>query len=555
MPSIERIMMVRVPDWPVHAHRLEAEATAAGAHREGSPAPSGNPAPQPAPQPAPLALVSRHLVIACNEAARTEGVRAGLRVREAQSRCPGLVVHPHDPEVDARRFAPVIAALERLVPGVAPLEPGRCAIRARGPARYYGGEAPAAIAVLEALGGLGLPDSRIGIADGRFAAEQAALAGPHDPGIAAPHPGVRIVAPGASAAFLHPLPVERAADTALAALLHGLGIRTLGALAALPEAAVGQRFGAPGVSAHRRAAGAPTTRGAEIQPRAPARDYAAELPFEPPIDTADRLAFACAGLAERFLDGLLRADLVCTALRVELTDDAGGEHTHIWQHPGRFTAADIVNRIRWQAGAMPRDVERAGAGISAVRIAPARTDRVSAHEPGLWQAGASERVHHHATRAQNRLGHAGIGTVQLTGGRLLADRQRFVPWGTADAAPARSAERQRARVGQRGPWPGAIPAPAPSVVFPHPPPAELIDARGRPVLIDGEDLLTADPAHVRFRNRETLPVHGWSLPWPLRERGWAGAPPRFRLQVQLASGDAWLLLHESGRWFAEGRYD
>ena len=45
-------------------------------------------------------------------AARAEGVRTGLREREAQSRCPTLVVHAHQPEVDERRFAPVAAALD-----------------------------------------------------------------------------------------------------------------------------------------------------------------------------------------------------------------------------------------------------------------------------------------------------------------------------------------------------------------------------------------------------------------------------------------------------------
>nr|WP_243752006.1 DNA polymerase Y family protein [Leucobacter weissii] len=500
-------------------------------------------------------MIADHRVAACNEAARVEGVRIGLRLREAQSRCPSLATHPHDPAVDEHRFAPVLAALERLVPHLEPLRPGLCAMRARGPARYYGDEATAAGAILGLAERLGFHEATIGIADGRFAAEQAARAEPGAPGLENPRPGVRIARAGGSAAFLGPLPVDRAAGHDLAAVLHGLGIRTLGALAALPEAAIRERFGAEGVAAHRRATGLGAPHRPEILPRAPAREFASELAFEPPIDGSEQLAFACVSLAEEFIDGLADARLVSTALRIELTDDTDARYEHVWFHPRHFTAADAVNRIRWQADAMPRDVERGGAGITRVRLAPAHADRASAHEPGLWDSGPDERVHHHLSRAQGRLGHAAVGTMQLVGGRLLADRQRFVPWGTT-AGTSRRGARRAAHARAPGPWPGAVPAPAPIRVFAKPLPVELLDGAGQRVRIDEDDLLAADPARFRpERDSSARAVRAWSLPWAVRERAWAGTPPRFRLQVQLESSEAWLLFHEADRWFAEGRYD
>lgn len=541
MSTAERALVVWIPDWPIHAYlqdQPDAEAEDPGTER-------------PLSAPA-IALIAGHRVVACSAAARAEGVRIGLREREAQMRCPELIVRPHDPEVDERRFAPIIAAIEQLIPGVESRRPGVCAMRARGPARFYGGEEPAAVALLELARTLELPELRVGIADGLFAAEQAARTTGSAPAAHSPRPGVQIVAPGGSAAFLSPLPVGRAAASDFAEVLQGLGIRTLGALAALPESAVRERFGATGVATHRRATAAGPVHGVELRPRDPVREFAVELAFEPPLDSADQLAFACVTLAERFIAGLAEERLVCTALRIELTDDIGVRHEREWAHPHRFTASDTVGRIRWQASALPQTGERGGAGITLIRITPTHTDRAAAHEPGLWSTEPEERVHHHLSRAQTRLGHAAVGTMQLTGGRRLADRQRLVPWGTT-----RIRSRARSpRASAAGPWPGALTGAIPSRVFPEPFPAELRDASGAPVSVDTEDLLTAPPAQLQVaQTRFPQPVQDWSHPWPLRERWWEGAPERIRLQLQLAGGDAWLLSYERGAWFAEGRYD
>ena len=538
--TAERTLVFWVPDWPVHA--LLRDDAADG--RSGD---------------APIALISNHLVVACSPAARLDGVRAGLREREAQTRCPELAVYPHAPDTDQRRFAPVAVALEQLVPGIEVVRPGLCAMRSRGPARYYGGEEPAGAAVLRLAEELGLPDTRVGIADGRFAAEQAARSAPGTLGIDAPLPGLRIVALGSASEFLSPLPVSRAMESTLAETMQGLGIRTLGALAALPADAVQQRFGPPGLAAHRRATASGAVHGAEVRPRQPVRELSVELTCEPPVDTADHLAFACSALAERFIAGLTEERLVCTALRVELTDDVGARHEREWAHPRHFTAVDTVGRIRWQAASTVHDTERGGAGIAHVRITPVHTDRIAAHEPGLWSTEPDERVHHHLSRAQSRLGHTGVGTIALSGGRLLADRQRFVPWSTARTDPrsGRGAGGARsARTSGAGPWPGALSEPTPTRVFTDPVAAALLDATGAGVEIDADDLLTADPALLRVEAAGVVsPVESWSPPWVVRERWWEGAPARFRVQVQLTDGDAWLLVFQRGAWWAEGRYD
>ena len=167
-----RTMLVWCPDWPVVA----ADIT------DGIPAST------------PVAVLHANRVVACSEAARANGVRRGLRRREAQSRCPGLTVVEHDPDRDARAFEPVVAAIEEIVAGVEVIRPGVCAVAARGPARYFGGEERAAERIVEHIAQTCAVESQLGIADGVFAAGLAARTG-------------RIVPPGGTPEFLAGLPV------------------------------------------------------------------------------------------------------------------------------------------------------------------------------------------------------------------------------------------------------------------------------------------------------------------------------------------------------------
>lgn len=463
---------------------------------------------------------------------------------------------------DAPDFAPVFARLLDVVPEVEELRPGVVVMLARGPARYYGGEAEVAATLTKFAHDEGIEGARVGIADGRFAAEQAAIQAAHATGTDALEgyeplpPGVAIVQPGTSAAFLRELPISRIGDAGLARVLPGLGIYTLGAFAALPEDAVRARFGPQGVREHRHCRGEDAEQGEAVRPTDPVRDFAVELDFEAPLTGAEQLAFACSSLTEQLSATLTAERLVCTTLRITLTDDVGVRHEREWSHPRFFTSTDMLARIRWQAGVFDPNgagsqwSENTGAGVQTVRLTPVRTDRAATHEPGLWSSGIDERVHHHVSRAQSLLGPAGVGTASLEGGRLLRDRQRFTPWGVA-VTPQR----------KPGPWPGALPQPGPTLVFTPPLRALLLDATGAPVGIDSEDLLSSTPTALRVEGYETPGgVRGWSRPWPIREHWWEGRPSRFRLQLELENGDAWVLLGQtlegaSLRWFAEGRYD
>jgi hypothetical protein len=121
---------------------------------------------------------------------------------------------------------------------VHPVRLGVCALPARGPARFFGGEE----AVADLLATTVEEEVCIGVADGLFAAILAARS-------------ELIVPPGTTADFLATWSVGTLARPDLAVTLQRLGITTLGQFAALPAANVSDRFGADAAACHAVARG------------------------------------------------------------------------------------------------------------------------------------------------------------------------------------------------------------------------------------------------------------------------------------------------------------
>jgi protein ImuB len=173
-------------------------------------------------------------------------------------------------------------------------------------------------------------------------------------------------------------------------------------------------------------------------------------------------------------------------------------------------------------------------------------DAASHHQPAIFGAGADERVHHTLSRVQAMLGHRGVLTPAVGGGRWLAERQVLVPWGDRVVLA-----KERGR-----PWPGSLTAPLPGTVFEPARPVEVRDAAGSPVAIDDRGTLSAPPAAL-VDGRRPREIEAWAGPWPVSERGWDAARTRRAHRFQLVDVDqnAWLAVHERGAWALEGRYD
>ena len=107
------------------------------------------------------------------------------------------------------------------------------------------------------------------------------------------------------------------------------------------------------------------------------------------------------------------------------------------------------------------------------------------------------------------------------------------------------------------PWPGQVPAPAPAIVYAEPLPAEVVDATGATVAVDGRGLLGSLPSRLRLQGRAWSPLTAWAGPWLVDERWWDPATHRrlVRLQATTDQGAAYLLRLTGGRWWVEAIYD
>jgi len=293
----------------------------------------------------------------------------------AWSPAPVMTAAQPSPDAGDPVFAQVVAAVEEFSPLVEVIGPGRCAISATAPARYFGGEQALLAGITGAITALGLT-CQAAIADGLFAAQLAAQTiptGSADP--AAPPaatariassvvtassavapaarreagapagPAGRIVPPGGTPAFLAAYPVSVLEVPELSSLLPRLGIWTLGDYARLPAAEAASRFGTAGAQAHRLARGLEPR---PLIPRPPQADLSAGQEFEPPAELSEPVVFAAKALAEELHTGLAARGLACVRLRVEVTFADGRESIRLWRHDGLLSGLAVAERVRWQ---------------------------------------------------------------------------------------------------------------------------------------------------------------------------------------------------------------
>jgi protein ImuB len=540
-----RAMAAWCADWPVTAVAL-AEGIAAEA---------------------PVVVLGGGRVVACSPAARAAGVARGMRQRDAQARCPELVVAREDPVRDVRAFEPVLSAIEQIGVGVTVLRPGLAALPARGPAGYWGGEAAAAERIVDAIAGACGLESQVGVADGLFTAVIAAREG-------------AIVEPGGSAEFLADRPVQLLGWPELVSLLQRLGLHTLGAFAQLPASDVLARFGDAGRVAHRHARGLDTR---PLGARTPPVDLDVVADFaDEPLDRADRAVWATLPMAEQLHQRLAARGLAATRLRIEARLADGRVVARTWRHDGVLTAAQIAERTRWQldawltmtalgdpdtappgAGPTASGQHRAvlggsagpgtpvgeGGAIVGLRLGPDGIVPWSGLQGALWgdTGEADARAQRAIARVQAALGPDAVQAAVRSGGRGPGERVTLVPWGD-ERVPARDPER---------PWPGQLPSPSPAVVYPEPLPAVLTGQDGALVGVTGRYELTTVPTHLAIGDQPAIEVAAWAGPWPDEQRWWDldHAHRRARLQIQLAGGRAVLAMIEHGLWLVEGEYD
>ena len=513
-----RTLVVRCPDWPV---------IAAGV---------------PLSEPAAVFFANR--VVASSPAARHEGVTANMRRREAQGRCPELIVLEHDPARDAREFEPLVATLDELTPRIEVNEAGRCAFPTHGPARYFGGDEPLARRA-RALVGAVLGDRgvvHVGVADGPFAAMLAA----NDEAVIVPR--------SMSPTFLARWPLSTLDRPELVDVLQRLGLRTLGDFAGLPAQDVLARFGNDGALAHRLASGfderPPST-------RPPPAELAVEANLDEPAERVDVAAFVGRSLADELHTKLSARGHVCTRLLIAAETEHGERLERLWRLD-QFSAGIVADRVRWQLDGWLNGTaaHRPSAGITLVRLVPDELATAAGRQLGFWGGGggADERVVRALARIEGLLGPEGVRVPEWCGGRGPGEQVRLVPAGVVDLTGDRPSSRPSWRT---EPWPGSLPAPSPATVASYDVDAEVLDASGRVVRVTGRGEVSAPPVQLQVGNRPPRRIVAWSGPWPVDERWWDDAGHRrlARFQVVTDDGVARLIVVERGHWKLAAVYD
>ena len=251
------------------------------------------------------------------------GVRSGMRLGEALSRCPELLLVPPDPERAERAWERVLRGLEGIGAEVESERAGEAFFEAGGLGGLWGGTEGVLAKARQAVR---MP-VRLASAPGRFCAYAAARQ------VLARRRSV-IVESGARS-FLAPLPV---------ALLHGrlrpprsmaseespeaddlpnelerLGIGTLGRLAGLPRDAVADRFGELGLRARALARGEDES----LRTRRPHQEISVELEL-PEAASGQQLERALELLIARLLAHPERRGRTMRALRLSARLAAGG---------------------------------------------------------------------------------------------------------------------------------------------------------------------------------------------------------------------------------------
>lgn len=316
------------------------------------------------------------VVGAVSGAAEAFGIHDGMRLGEALARCPGLGLVPPDPERAAEAWEEALGRLESIGAAVESARAGEAFFEVQGLRPLWGDVEGVLMRARRALAGSrgrgpGL-SARLGAGSTRLCAHAAALR-------SRPRRGPVIIPAGAARVFLATQSVgllrerlggewERASvpDT-----LERLGICTLGDLASLPDAAVADRFGEPGLRALRMARGSEEP----LRPRARRKPVAERLEL-PEGCSGGQLAQALALLIDRLLANRGRGGRTLRRLRLGARLTGGGS----WSAEVALREAS-ADRERLRLTLAPKLEELPGPAASlalrALELGPAAHDQAA----------------------------------------------------------------------------------------------------------------------------------------------------------------------------------
>jgi protein ImuB len=494
----------------------------------------------------PLALAEEGRVVQASAAARAAGVRPGDSLVQARAACAGLEALPLDRAADRAALRALAEAMLTLAPAVevgedALLLDASAAGLAAPSAPALDGEARLAGRALELAHRLGYA-ARAAVADGKWPARALAGCGTER---------VLVVPTGETARALGPLPLQ-ALDLpgAVLARLAAVGVRSVGALRALPPETLAHRFGLAGAEAARLA------RGEDRRPLVP---YLPEtLPEEAwdcdaAVESVEPLLFGLRRLADRVAARLAGRGLGASKLRLRLALDPRGEERLFFPlaRPS-CSASGWLLLLRERLGELRLGAPVTGLALAAVEVAEAPAEQLAIGDrPEV--ARALEVV---LSRLAARLGEGALFAAEPADRHRPEAAYRPVPFRAsgrngARAAPANGTAHPELPLDSVS-TPATTPAPTLTPGSDGIRPTRLLSPP-RPVVAEGEGgRLTA----LRVDGRAFAVV---ALAGPERLAGewWSERFDRDYYRVRLEGlGDAWVYRDgQDGRLYLHGLFD
>lgn len=467
-------------------------------------------------------------VAALTPAARRLGPRPGMALSEARALAPGVRTEPLDAEAERVDLEALCEQLLKVSPSVSTLPPDALVAEIRG--LQEGGERAVMEKVRLRLQHLG-HQCRIAIADDPATALAVATWSTHD----------QIVPPGAGAGALAPLPLEALGllhDEL--ALLQGLGVRTVGAFAALPPAAVAGRLGPLGVAAHALA------RGSRVSAPLPARTaepgVAASRDLPEPIELLEALLFVLNGLLGEAAATLATQGKAAVRLLLRFRLEGAGEQEL------SVRLGDPTRDSRRMLAILRTRLERfqlAGPVIGLTVEVPEPVP-FSGRQHGLldW-CSVGDALTDVMARLQDQLGDEAVRVPRLQSRHRPEAEWRATPFRPAVVAPTRRAGNTALAEDPVAAWEGY-----PEEILPDRPPILL----PLPIAVEVDGKPGRQPERIQLDGRWARITH-MEGPELLAGEWWDRGFQREYWRATLGDGRRAWLYREDGRWALHGWWD
>jgi len=486
-------------------------------------------------------------VVAATRKARRAGIAPGMTLPQARARMPGLVARGRDAECERAASEALLEVAESFSPRIEDAGEGVAYVDLEGHARLDGrrptadGRLPVVEAgftpalhdavrdlardMIRAAEKAGLP-ARAGVAGSKLAARVAAGL-PESP---------TVVAEGAEAGFLAPLPLEKLApQLEIAATLDRWGLSTIGELAKLPEGEVASRLGEIGRALHMSARGLDPQ---PLEPWVPPPSFTEGMDLEWPLATLEPFLFLAHAALERLIERLESRALSCTRLEVTLKLDPDGHDARAIALPAPTRdAKTLLTLVRLELEARPPGAPVAGFVFAAHPDAPRRA-QLSLFGPAAL---SPDRLATTIARLAALLGADRVGSPRSIDGHRP---ERYASAGYTPPPPPKL--RSPARNGR-----GLL-----SVRVLRPPVSLEVIVDSRPSAADSRPVSIQSPPDAAPSISGSVRVA--SGPWSLEDGWWTEAPAdRDYWDIELSDGGLYRVYRDraGSAWFADGVYD